>query len=263
VTHPYFSLEHPIRMAHRGSRVLWPENTATAFAGAIEGHGYRYVETDVRMTRDGVVVVLHDEALDRTTNGVGKVVDWLWDDLRHVDAAWSFGPQEDYPLRGKGVGVPRLDDVLATWPDVHFNIDLKAPDIEWAVAEVAIRSRAVQKLLIGSFHDRRISRFRRVTRGGVATSAGPVAASRAWARSRIGRRLPCPPEAYQMPYNVRGAKLDRRFVTAAHEGGAQVHAWTVNDSADMARLLDLGVDGIVTDRPDLLNDVLRRRGIDV
>ncbi len=244
-------------MAHRGSRVLWPENTTTAFAGAIHDLGYRYIETDVRATRDGVVVVFHDERLERTTNGVGKVVDWLWEDLRHLDAAWSFGAEDGYPHRAKGVGIPRLEEVFATWPDVHFNLDLKAPGIEWLVAEVMIRARHSQQVLIGSFHDRRIARFRRITRGGVATSAGTFAAARAWAASRRRRPLPVPPEAYQMPYDVRGASLDRRFVDAAHAGGGQVHAWTVNDPEDMRRLLDMGVDGIITDRPDLLNELLR------
>lgn len=248
-------------MAHRGSRILWPENTKTAFAGAIEQHGCVYVETDVRVTRDGVVVVFHDDTLDRTTNGVGKVVDWPWEDLQHLDAAWSFGAEEGYPLRGTGVTIPRLDEVFATWPDVHFNIDLKAPNIEWPVAEVVVQSRRAQKVLIGSFHDGRIARFRRITRGSVATSAGPLAASRAWAASRVGRTVRRAPEAYQMPYRVRGAALDRKFVDAAHLAGAHVHAWTVNEPADMARLLDVGVDGIVTDRPDLLNAVLAHRGL--
>lgn len=259
MTHPYFSLEHPARLAHRGSRLLWPENTMTAFSGAVEGLGYRYLETDVRATRDGVLVTFHDETLERTTNGVGSIADWLWDDLRHLDAAWSFGAEEGFPFRGTGIGIPRLDEVFATWPEVNVNIDLKADGIEWQVAEAIIRSRRVQKVLIGSFSDRRIARFRRVTRGTVATSAGTAVSVAAWAASRAGRRLPSRPDAYQLPFAARGARLDRRFVDAAHASGAQVHAWTVNERTDMERLLDMGVDGIVTDRPDLLNEVLAAR----
>ena len=161
----------------------------TAIAGAID-LGYRYVETDVRMTRDGVVVLFHDATLERTTNGAGKIVDWLWEDLRHLDAGWSFAVDGDYPHRGCGVGIPRLDEVFATWPDLHLNLDLKAPRIEWAVAEVIIRSNRSRATLIGSFHDRRIARFRRITRGTVATSAGPRVAVAAWMASRRGRRLP-------------------------------------------------------------------------
>ncbi len=255
---PYLSLEHPIRMAHRGSRDLWPENTLTAFSGAVD-LGYRYIETDVRMTRDGVVVVFHDATLDRTTNGTGAIADWRWEELKHLDAGWGFKPEEDHPQRGVGVRIPRLDEVLKTWPAVHFNIDLKASGIEWAVAEVIVEAGRQDSTLVGSFHDRRIARFRRITGGGVATSAGPRVAAQAWVASRVGHRGPHPVAAYQLPYRSRVARIDRRFILAAHAAGAHVHAWTVNDAAEMRRLLDLGVDGIVTDRPDILNDVVKER----
>ena len=231
----------------------------TAFAGAVEV-GYRYIETDVRVTRDGVVVVFHDADLDRTTNGTGKIADWDWEDLRHLDAGWSFGADDGYPHRGTGVGIPRLDDVFATWPELYVNIDLKAPRSEWAVAEAITRAGRRSSTLIGSFHDRRIAKFRRITRNEIATSAGPAAAVAAWAASRSRRRLVRKVDAYQLPFDARGARLDRKFVAAAHAAGAQVHAWTVNAAADMSRLLDLGVDGIITDRPDILNDVVQRRG---
>ena len=230
-----------------------------AFAGAVEDLSYRYLETDVRATRDGVLVTFHDATLQRTTNGVGDVADWLWEDLRHLDAAWSFGADDGFPLRGTGVRIPRLDEVFATWPAVNINIDLKDDNLEWPVADAVIRSRRVQKVLIGSFSDRRIARFRRVSRGAVATSAGTAVSVAAWAASRLGRRLPARPDAYQLPFAARGAQLDRRFVDAAHNAQAQVHAWTVNERVDMERLLDLGVDGIVTDRPDLLNEVVASR----
>jgi glycerophosphoryl diester phosphodiesterase len=258
MAHPFFSLEHPIRFAHRGSTHLWPENTTAAFAEAVD-MGYRYVEADVRVTRDGVVVVFHDATLDRTTNGTGRVVDWLWEDLRHLDAAWSFGADDGFPYRGGDVRIPRLDEVYATWPDVHLNLDLKAPGIEWSVAEVVTRAHRRSSTLVAAFNDRRIAKFRRITQGEVATSAGPVASVTAWAASRAGRTLPLRVDAYQLPYNARGARLDARFVDAAHEVGSQVHAWTVNEPDDMERLLDMGVDGIVTDRPDLLDEVLARR----
>ncbi len=258
MTYSYLAREHPIRMAHRGSRILWPENTMTAFAGAVE-LGYHYVETDVRMTRDGIVVVFHDATLDRTTNGTGRIVDWLWEDLRHLDAGWSFEVDGDYPYRGRGVGIPRLEEVFATWPDLHLNLDLKASGIEWGVAEVIIGMDRRDSTLVASFHDQRIARFRRVTEGTVATSAGSRAAIAAWMASRLGKAFVQPVAAYQLPFDATGARLDRRFVEAAHAAGAQVHAWTVNEPSDMARLLDMGVDGIITDRPDVLNEVLSKR----
>lgn len=257
---PYLAREYPIRLAHRGSRVLWPENTAPAFQGAAD-LGYRYIETDVRITRDGVVVVFHDETLERTTNGSGRVVDWEFADLRRLDAAWSFRPEDGYPRRGEGIGIISLEEALATWPDIHFNIDLKSRHMEWAVADVIMKLGRADSTLIGGFSDRRIARFRRISQGRVATSAGPVTVSRMWLASRAGRTIRSKVVAFQVPYDSRLLRLDRRYIAAIHDAGAQVHAWTVNDAPDMERLLDMGVDGIVTDRPDILNDVVAgRRG---
>lgn len=260
--HPYLSLEHPIRFAHRGSRVLWPENTMPAFQGAFD-LGYRYFETDVRISRDGVVVVFHDKTLDRTTNGTGLVSDWLFEDLRHLDAAWSFGAEDGYPLRGTGVGISSLDELFATFPEVHLNIDLKGKGLEWPVAEIIGDHGRQNRTLIGSFVDRRIARFRRVTAGAVATSAGPSAVSAMWTASRRGRTIERPVVAYQVPYNYRSLKVDQKYVDAIHSSGAQIHCWTVDEATEIRRLLDMGVDGIVTDRLDILNDVMRERGHDV
>ncbi len=257
---PYFSHEHPVRLAHRGSRILWPENTWCAFDGAVRELGYRYIETDVQLTKDGVVVVFHDDTLERTTNGTGKVSEWNWEDLRHLDAAYRFSPDgEDTPLRGSGIGIARLDETFERYPETCFNIDLKAQGSEWPVAEVVARTKRADSVLIGSFSDRRIARFRRITRGRVATSAGPSAAMAMFAASRVGRTSRRPVDAYQLPNLVKGAAVDRRLIDAVHRAGAQIHVWTVDDPVEMHALLDLGVDGIVTDRPDLLNDVLEER----
>ena len=253
----FLEREHPIRFAHRGSRELWPENTWFAFDRAVEDHGYAYVETDVQVTKDGVVVVFHDDTLERTTNGVGRVGEWLWEDIANLDAAYYFSPDGDsVPLRGTGVRVSRLDETFARYPDVNFNIDLKARGSEWPVAEVIARTDRHDSVLIGSFSDRRIARFRRITKGRVATSAGPSNAMAMYAASRLGRTVHRPPDAYQLPYRIRGGSVDEKLVEAVHAAGAHLHLWTVNDPDDMGRFLEMGVDGIVTDRPDLLNDVL-------
>ena len=259
---PYLTAEYPLRFAHRGSRVLWPENTAEAFQGAID-LGYRYIETDVRITRDGVVVAFHDETLDRTTNGTGPVDQWSFADLQRVDAAWWFDPDNGYPLRGTGIRIRSLEEVLATWPDVRFNIDLKGPNLEWAVADIIKQQSREESVLIGSFVDYRIARFRRITRGEVAVSAGPVSVLAVVAASRLGASVRRPVAAYQLPFDYKLVPIDSRLVSSIHASGAQIHTWTVNDAPDMHRLLDLGVDGIVTDRPDILNDVLRERGHNV
>ena len=254
---PYLSREHPIRLAHRGSRVLWPENTHHAFDGAID-LGYLYIETDIRVTSDGVVVVFHDETLERTTNGVGRVSDWTWEALSALDAAYNFSPDgESFPLRGRRIGISRLEDTLAEYPDVNFNIDLKAKNSEWLVAEVVVRMKRHDSVLIGGFVDSRIARFRRITKGSVATSAGPTAAMAMYTASRVGRSVRRPVDAYQLPSSMRGVTVDRKLVDSVHEAGAHIHVWTVNETDDMHRFLDLGVDGIVTDRPDLLNEVLK------
>ncbi len=262
MTVPYLSREHPIRLAHRGSRVLWPENTLEAFHGAV-ALGYRYIETDVRISSDGHVVVFHDETLERTTNGRGKVVDWTLDELRGLDAGYTFDPGNGYPARGRGVGISTLAEVLAEFPNMHFNLDLKSPRLEWALADVIKAAGRQESTLVGSFHDHRTAKFRRVTRGTVATSAGPSATLAMWLASRRGRHVRRPVVAYQVPYDYRALPIDQKYVDAIHAAGAQVHFWTVNEAAAMTRLLDMGADGIVTDRPDVLNEVLRDRGHDV
>ena len=252
----FFSVEHPIRFAHRGSRVLWPENTMHAFAGAVEGLDYHYLEIDVRLTSDHVPVVFHDAKLNRTTSGRGKVSDHTLAEIQTVDAAYQFDAENGYPLRGTGIGISTLEELYGTWPDVRLNIDLKGPGEEWAVAEVIRAFDAEHRTLIGSFTDRRIARFRRITRGRVAVSAGPTAAASMYVASRTGRTIHRKVQAYQVPFNYRGSKIDDKLIDAVHRAGAHIHLWTVNEPDDMRRFIDMGVDGIVTDRPDLLNEVL-------
>ena len=248
---PYLTHEHPLRFAHRGSRLLWPQNTMVAFQGAVD-LGYRYLETDVHVSHDRRVVVFHDDGLERLTDGRGKVWDHDWSYLRTLDAAHLFDPVHGHPLRGSGVGVPLLEEVLAAFPDACLNVDLKQEGIEQVVADEILRLGAEDRVLIGSFHDRRVRRFRVVSRGRVATSAGPQEVARAVASATTRRAVTVAADALQVPPRV----ATRRLVTAAHLGDKQVHVWTVNDPAEMRRLLDLGVDGIVTDRPDLLNKVV-------
>lgn len=259
-TRHYFDLEHPVRFAHRGSRILWPENTWYAFDQAVESLGYRYVETDVQMTADGIVVVFHDDTLERCTNGAGRIADWRWEDLQRLDAAYNFTPDgESFPLRGEGIGISRLDETFDRFPDLCLNIDLKADGSEWAVAEVIKRMAREDTVLIGSFSDSRIAKFRRIMKGRVATSAGPRDSIAMFAASRVGRAMPARGDAYQLPFRTKGVVADKRLVDAVHRAGKQIHLWTVNERREMEKFLDLGVDGIITDRPDILNDVLEER----
>ena len=252
---PYLEGEHPIRFAHRGGAALAPENTMAAFQKSFD-LGIRYFETDVHLTADDVVVVFHDHELDRLTNGTGKVEDWQWQDLLHLDNGFHFKVGGDYPFRGRGERILRLDEALSTFPDVHWNIDMKHSSVVEPLAHVVIEASAEERVLAASFFDHRIRRFRRATGGHVATSAGPAETAKLALSARLGRTTSIKADALQIPERV----VNGRLVEAAHDSGVQVHVWTVDDPAAMHRLLDLGVDGIMSDRPDTLVQVVADRG---
>jgi glycerophosphoryl diester phosphodiesterase len=253
--HPYFRDERGfVALAHRGFSADDSnlENSMAAFAAAVD-LGYRYVETDAHGTSDGVAVALHDESLDRTTDGTGLVADLPWDVVRRA----RIGGSEPVPL---------LTDVLGTWPHLRVNIDVKGDSGIAPVAAAIERTRAHDRVCVTSFSARR----RRAT---LARLSRPVATSAG--RSEVigflaGTTLRCPPlvrhalrrvDALQVPeVDGRWTVVDARTVDAAHAARRHVHVWTVNDPAEMRRLIGVGVDGIVTDRADLLRDVLRERG---
>ena len=222
-----------------------------AFQGAVD-LGYRYLETDLHVSRDRRVVIFHDDTLERLTNGIGRFWDHDWEGLQTLDAAHQFDKAGGYPLRGRGIQMPLLEEALRTFPDGMFNLDLKQPRIEAVVAEEVRRLGAEDRVLIGSFHDARIRHFREITEGRVATSAGPREISRAVSASYARRSAAGTSDALQVPERI----ATKRLVDATHRAERQVHVWTVNDPAAMRRLLDTGVDGIITDRPDLLNEVV-------
>lgn len=237
-------------LAHRGFSPDGLENSMAAFAGAVR-LGMRYVETDVHATSDGVAVAFHDETLDRVTDASGRVADLPWTRVR----AARIGGREP---------VPSLEDVLGTWPDLRVNIDIKSSAAVGPTVEVIERTAAHGRVCIASFSDvRRRAVVRRLTRP-VTTSAGSasVAAFLAVRRSaRVSRALTRAVDCLQVPErHGRVRVVTAGSVAAAHDAGLQVHVWTVNDPADMHRLLDLGVDGLVSDRSDLLRGVLEERG---
>lgn len=225
-----------------------------AFQGAVD-LGYRYIETDLHVSRDGRVVIFHDDTLERLTDGVGRFWDLDWENLRMLDTAYHFDPGAGHPWRGRGVRMPLLEEAVHTFPGVHFNLDLKQPGIERAVAGEVRRLGIEDRVLIGSFHDLRVRRVRAAAGNRVATAAGPGEVLRALALARAHRSVNGAFDALQVPERFATGRL----VAAAHRGGKQVHVWTVNDPAVMHRLLDLGVDGIVSDRPDVLNQVVSER----
>jgi glycerophosphoryl diester phosphodiesterase len=249
VRFPVLDARLPLAFAHRGGAAEGDENTAEAFGRAV-ALGYRYVETDVHATADGVPVVFHDPSLQRLTGTAGRVADLRWADLA--------------ALRVGGAGaVPRLDDVLAAWPRVRFNIDVKADDAAGPTVEAIRRAGAADRVLLASFSDARLARIRGLAGPGIATSLGrrEVLRLRVSSLAGAGPRLPASAAAAQVPVRFGPVTVvDRRFVARAHRLGLQVHVWTIDDPAEMRRLLDLGVDGIMTDRIDVLRDVYAARG---
>lgn len=249
----------PLALAHRGGAEYAPhvglENTLAAFEGAWR-LGYRYVETDVHLTADGVLVAFHDEILDRVTDASGRIAEQPW---RVVERARVGGREP----------IPTLLALLTAFPDVWVNIDLKAPGTAAAALDVLQQSGASARVCVGSFSQLRLWHFRLLARrrgARVATSAGRlgIAALRFLPRA-VSRVAHTPAVAYQVPvsYPVLGRELvivTPGFVEAAHAIDRQVHVWTIDDPREMHRLLDLGVDGIVTDRIDTLADVLAERG---
>ena len=251
--------EHPIAIAHRGSGLLWPENTMVAFQGAVD-LGYRYLETDLQITRDGVLVTIHDDTVDRTTDGAGLVSDYSLEELRTLDAGYRFERDGDYRHRGQGVQVPTLEELATTYPDGVFTLDLKSDGMEAALVDLIRRLDLWDRVIVGSFRGSRLRRFRSLADRPVAISAGPAEIIRFLAAART--HLPYRPRAdsFQVPVKDRGITIvTSRTVRAARRLGVPLIVWTINHPAEMEELLDLGVDGLITDRPDLLRTLLAER----
>ncbi len=234
---------HPIPFAHRGGASEAPENTLPAFAHAVD-LGYRYLETDVHATADGVLVAFHDDRLDRVTDRTGAISDLPWSEVSRA----RVDGREPIPL---------LEDVLGTWPDVRVNIDPKEDSSVEPLIEVLRRTGAAGRVCIGAFSDERIDALRDAFDGAICTGMGPdqvVDLLRAMEGKPVSFRSPC---AQVMAIDENGRRFcTERFVEVAHDHGVAVHVWTVDDPDLMHDLLDIGVDGIMTDRPAELKRVL-------
>ncbi|QUH01794.1 glycerophosphodiester phosphodiesterase [Saccharopolyspora erythraea] len=252
MTHPFLQGPWPRAFAHRGwhiGELHDMENSLSAFQRAAE-EGFHYIETDVHATADGVVVVHHDATLDRTTDGRGAIRRLPWSAVGSA-------------LIGGREPVSRLDDVLEELPHTFFNIDVKADSAVQPVLDAIRAHDAWDRVCLAAFDDRRIDALRRRADDRLLTSMGQRAATFLWVASRWGG-WPMRPRingcaAQVPPHHGRVHVVDPRFVRAAHKWGFEVHTWTVDDAATMEALLDIGVDGVVTDRPDVLREVLRAR----
>jgi glycerophosphoryl diester phosphodiesterase len=255
----------PVNLAHRGASARAPENTMEAFRLAVES-GAGGLELDVHLTRDGYVVVIHDPTLDRTTDRTGAVSAMTLDELSQADAGYKFSPDDEntFPYRGLGLRIPTLVEVLREFPGVAVNIDMKADDlaIEAAVLEVLRQADAEGRALVVSSRRGAVGRFRRISGGRVSTGASrwETGIFYLFSNLRLERFLRPAYDALQVPLSHRGIPLvTRRFIDAAHGANVRVDAWTINDGDEMRRLLGLGVDVIMTDRPGTLAEVLQRR----
>ena len=219
-----------------------------AFASAI-GLGYRYVETDVHATRDGVLVAFHDEGLQRLSGRPEAIGDLAWRDLETVRV-------------GGGQAIPRFDDLLGAWPDVRIAVDPKHDQATVPLIDALKRVDAIDRVCVGSFSGRRLATARRLGGPRLCTGLSPKEVGQLQAAStglpiriKAGACAQVPPKAKGVPV------VHQRFVDAAHAQGLAVHVWTIDEAGEMHQLLDLGVDGIMTDRPTVLREVLMARGV--
>ncbi|ROP54522.1 glycerophosphodiester phosphodiesterase [Streptomyces sp. PanSC9] len=247
--HPYLDHPGPIAFAHRGGAADGLENTVAQFRRAFET-GYRYMETDVHVTADGRLVAFHDTTLDRVTDGAGRIADLRWDDVRRA----RVGGREPVPL---------FEELLETFPEVRWNVDVKAEPALRPLLDLIERTDAWDRVCVGSFSEARVLRAQRLAGPRLATSFGTRGVLslrlRSWGLPAAVRRSAV---AAQVPEAQSGVPVvDQRFVRAAHARGLQVHVWTVNEPARMHRLLELGVDGIMTDHIDTLREVMEDRGV--
>ncbi len=252
--HVFFSGPYPRAFVHRGwhyDDLAGMENSMSAFRRAVD-EGYHYLETDVHATSDGVVVVHHDSVLDRTTDASGAVARLPW----AVVGRARIGGREP---------VSRLEDLLEELPDALLNIDVKAESAIQPLVDTLRRANAFHRVCVASFSEARLAKVRHSAGDGLLTSMGTQAIARLWASGRLPSWVPGRrghQRVAQVP--VRHGRLtivDKRLIAAARRRGVEVHVWTIDEPDQMHELIDLGVDGLMTDRPGVLRDVLRERGL--
>lgn len=230
--------------------------------------GCSHLETDLRLTRDGEIVLFHDARLERTTNGSGEVSAFTLRELKRLDAGYWFSPDgRSYPARGRGISIPTFEElVAAAAPAMRFNVEIKErgrPDLPHALWEFIQRHQLQDRIIVAAEKHPLVQDFRRLCAGTVATSASRRECSQFWLASGLGvaGALDIRYQALQIPVKVRDFRLlTPKLLAAAKRLSIAVHVWTIDDPDEMHRLLDSGVDGLMTDYPDRLLAVVRERG---
>jgi len=268
--HPMFKKSRPLVMAHRGGAALAPENTLAAFHNAVE-LGVDMIELDIHATKDGHLVVIHDDTIDRTTNGSGRVNDLTLAEIQAYDAGFHFiDPDGNKSFKGKGVNVPTLEAVFREMPrDMRYTIELKDtndPDLYEEIGrdlwQLMAKYDVQDRVLIGSFDEAILEMITTITKGKAVVSAGKQEVTKFILLHKLGlhalykSRI----DSIELPTDVIGINLiNQTIIDTAKTRGIDIHYWTVNDTETMEQLMNKGVDGIITDRPDLLIDVVQGR----
>ena len=263
--HPYYAddLSYPLVIAHQGGDELWPGNTMYAFEYATE-LGVDVLEMDLHITKDGVLVISHDETVDRTTDGTGDIEKMTLEEIKALDAGYDWSPDngDTFPYRGQGISIPTLEEVFLAFPEYRMTIEIKKTERLMAQPFCdLIREYDMQdKILVASFHDERMEEFRQVCPE-VATSSARQETTIFVVLSKVFLGRLYSPDFYALQVPEESSDITvmtAQFVRAAHERNLKVEPWTINDPEQMRQYIDWGVDGIITDRPDILLEILGR-----
>lgn len=266
----FFKNNRPLVIAHQGGELLAPSNTMASFTKAAN-MGVDVLETDIHITKDGQLVAIHDPTIERTTNGSGAVANMTLAEIQKLDAGYHFKDlQGNYNFRGKGVYIPTVEEMFQTFDHMKIEIEIKDDNPPERLDEIAeklwklIKEYQMEdKVLIASFDQDMMNTFEKYANGRVATTAG-----RAEVKSFVVfhkfflRNLYVPKvDAFQIPTKDSGFDLtDQKLIDGAHRLGMQIHYWTIDDPKVMEELIDAGADGILTNRPDLLLNLLEEKG---
>ncbi|MHA6495402.1 glycerophosphodiester phosphodiesterase [Pseudomonas borbori] len=255
--------DQPLVIAHRGGKGLWPENSLFAFERA-HALGVDMLEMDLHLSSDGELVVIHDQTLERTTNGQGNVAAFSLDQLQALDAGyqWTADGGQSYPYRGQGIAIPSFVEVLERLPSAAKVIEIKVPDagMEARLCDALEQHDQLERVIVGSFYERSLQTFREQCPG-VATSAGPGSVRLLVALNWLGLGGLLSPsyQALQIPQRHSGLQVaSARLMRVAQERGLAVQLWTINEQPRMRRLLDQGAQGLITDYPDRALQLLGR-----
>jgi len=246
--HKYLNSDKPVAIAHRGGSYLGSENTMEAFENAIN-MGFKFLETDIQITKDKKLIAFHDETLNRVTDGKGYIQNKTWGELRKVKVAGKYN-------------IPLLSDIFFSWPEINLNIDPKNNSSISTLIEFLKKNNVFDRICIGSFSGKRLDNLRKIFGSALCTSAGPLEVLKLKLSSLNFRNFDIDANCVQVPLKYFGINIiDRIFIDYCHELNLKVHVWTINEIQEIEKLLDLGVDGIISDNLEGLKTVLTKRNL--